>query len=444
MKVFGFNIGGNSAPQAPSQEPKNDKVFQFTSPFLKVGDGNLSMPYISPQYTGVGGYVRFGQDNLFPNLLRQLTHAAPLVGSIVNFQRNATVGGGYEFINMPENGPSRVELYKFENIIGLQKLLKRITKDAIVYESVNFLVKNDANGKAKTLKRIPQDELRWDEAKCLYTYCKDFSRNIGVKNYEKYKINTPNHEGILTFRFDDDDSIYPIPRWASSNNWAFLSNEESYLQKSNIQNSIFPSTVFKFPKKPQSDEEWAQYKKTLESAKGAASAGRSIAFFENGIDQLPIVESFATSNNDKLFMQTSTRMDMVICQSFTIDPILMGIRVSGALGNGSDIKQAYTIWEKNIIMPLRNDIEDMMNMLMDLFQIQGTFQIKNYQIIENEIVEDENAASNKVSTALNAMSPLVATKILSSMTPNEVRALAGLKPVPGGDILPSDAAKPEM
>lgn len=432
MKLFGFNIGG-STPQAP-QEPANDKTYQFTSPNLKVGDGNLSMPYISPQYTGVGGYVRYGQDNLFPNLLRQLAHGAPLVGSIINFQRNATVGGGYEFLNMPENGPARVELYKFENIIGLKKLVHRITKDAIMFETINLLVKNDANGKAKSVKRIPQDEIRWDEAKCKYTFCKDFSRHIGAKEYEKYKINVPNHEGILTFRMDDEDEIYPIPTWASANNWAFLSNEESYLQKSNIQNSIFPSTVFKFPKKPASDEEYLQYKKTLESAKGAQAAGRSIAFFENGLDQLPLVESFATSNNDKLFNQTSTRIDTVICQAFTIDPILMGIRVSGALGNGSDIKQSYTIWEKNIVMPLRREIEAVVNHLMDLFGVQGEFVLRNYQIIENEIVEGDDAQTSQAATALNSMSPLVATKVLESMTPNEVRALAGLKPIEGGDV----------
>jgi len=36
--------------------------------------------------------------------------------------------------------------------------------------------------------------------------------------------------------------------------------------------------------------------------------------------------------------------------------------------------------------------------------------------------------------ALNSMSPLVATKVLEMMTINEVRQLAGLPPVEGGDI----------
>ena len=51
------------------------------------------------------------------------------------------------------------------------------------------------------------------------------------------------------------------------------------------------------------------------------------------------------------------------------------------------------------------------------------------------IVEVEESAS-KTSDSLNAMSPLVATKVLSSMTPNEIRSLAALPPIEGGDIVP--------
>jgi hypothetical protein len=35
------------------------------------------------------------------------------------------------------------------------------------------------------------------------------------------------------------------------------------------------------------------------------------------------------------------------------------------------------------------------------------------------------------------MSPLVATKVLNTMTTNEVRALASLQPIEGGDVVPS-------
>lgn len=383
---LGFNFGGKKETNIPPA-PTNDNYYNFTSPFLNVGKGNLSLPYITPAYTGVGGYVRYGQDNLFPNLLRQLYHTSPLHSSIINYIVNATVGGGYSIENGASDAKGKVEQYRFETTVGMKQLVKRITKDALVFGVVNLLVKNDKNGKAISVKRIPMDELRWNENGDKYTYCKDFSRNIGLKYYDKYEIAKPTHEGILTIRFDDGDSTYPMPSYASANNWIFLDGESSFLHKSNILNSIFPSTVFKFPKKPASDEELQSYKKTLESAKGAQAAGRAIAFFENGAELLPTIETIPTSDNQNLFLQTDERTDSKICQAWSIDPILMGIRVSGKLGSGSDIKQSYVIFEKNVIMPLREEIEMIVNMMMDIFHITGEFKFNNYQIIGEVIVD---------------------------------------------------------
>jgi hypothetical protein len=390
FKIFGRQFGSPNESNQTQSTNTNDRYHNFTSPFGKVGEGNLAMPYISSTYTGAGGYVRFGADNLFPNLLRQLKYTSPLHGNIMKFINNATVGGSYEFINTPNNAQSKVDLYSFENKVKLNKLIKGITQDAIMFECVNILIKNDKDGVGCSAIRIPMDELRWDVNLKEYTHNTDFTRGVGGTKYGKYEYNKPNHIGILTYRMDDGDMIYPIPLYSSANNWIFLDGESSYLHKSNILNSVFASTVFKFPKKPASDEEAAAYKKTIESAKGAAEAGRSIAFFENGLEQLPIIETLPTSNNDKLFLQTDERMDTKICQAWSIDPILMGIRVSGKLGSGSDIKQSYIIFEKNIIMPLRREIEDIVNDLTDIFKIKGDFVINNYQIIGDEIKEVDN------------------------------------------------------
>jgi hypothetical protein len=400
MKLFGKQIGGSKAPVVPTEKTNTggkgmaDKsgMQQFTSPFLTVGEGNLAMPYVSTSYRKGTGYVRFGDDNLFPNLLRQLKYTSPLHGNIMKFINNATVGGSYSFKNTSTSGRDKVSLYNFENVVGLEKLLPQITQDALMFESIQLLITNDESGKPIRVKRIPLDELRWDEETKIFTYNKDFSREIGSVLYSKYITNKANHTGILQYRMDDGDMFYPIPLYTSANNWIFLDGESSYLHKSNILESVFASTVFKFPRKPASDEEALEYKKTIESLKGA-NGKKTIAFFEQGVDNLPIIERLATTNNDKLFLQTDERVDAKICQAWGIDPMLMGIRVSGKLGSGSDIQQSYIIFEKNTIMPLRRDIEEVINDLMQLFGVKGEFSINNYQIINETIVEVEGEDS---------------------------------------------------
>jgi hypothetical protein len=121
----------------------------------------------------------------------------------------------------------------------------------------------------------------------------------------------------------------------------------------------------------------------------------------------------------------------------------MGIRVSGKLGSGSDIKQAYIIFEKNTIIPLRETIADIVNDLFEIAKVKARVEINNYQIVNETIVEIEGDAS-MTSDALNAMSPLVANKVLESMTDNEIRALASLPPVEGGDLIKSQTPTPTI
>ena len=58
-------------------------------------------------------------------------------------------------------------------------------------------------------------------------------------------------------------------------------------------------------------------------------------------------------------------------------------------------------------------------------------------MIGRKPLEIKNVVSN-VADSLSALSPLVATKVLNQLTPNEVRAIIGKEPVVGGDaIVPS-------
>ncbi len=180
-----------------------------------------------------------------------------------------------------------------------------------------------------------------------------------------------------------------------------------------------------FPKKPQSEEEKQAIKNTIDKAKGAQNGGKAIAFFANNAESLPKIESIPTNSNDNLFQNTTESIDSKICQAHIIDPILMGIRVSGKLGSGSDIKQAYIIFEKNTIIPLRNIIEDIVNDLLKIADVKADFTINNFQIVNETIVElDENTSA--VNDALNTMNPELAKKVIETMTVNEIRAMVGL------------------
>jgi hypothetical protein len=404
----------------------------FSTPFLKVGGANLTLPYVNGR-NQTNGYIPFGQDNLYPELLNQIYYSSPLHGSIVGYKVNAAVGGGFNIVADRLTPQDKLELYTLERKLNIKKIVPAVTQQLILHNRVYFKLCFDDKMKLTKIVNLSPEKLRVNLDRKRYYICDDWSSRIGVQEIKRYTPTCRDYEQLFVYEVECiGQDFYPLPQYTSALNFAFLSGELSYFAKSNIQNSVFPSFAMMFPKRPQSEEEKNMIRNTIDRLKGAANAGKAVAFFANSAEQLPKIESLPTNGNDSLFQEASQLNTEQICFSHTIDPILMGIRTTGSLGNGSDIKQAYIIFEKNVVMPLREMVSDIFNELLFIAKIDADFTINNYQIINEAIVELEGDTS-KTNDALNTLSPLVATKVLETMTENEIRALASLPPVPGGD-----------
>jgi len=412
----------------------------FSTPFLKVGGANLTLPYVNGR-NQTNGYIPFGQDNLFPELLNQIFYSSPLHGSIVGYKVNAAVGGGFNIVTDRLTPQDKLELYTLERKLNIKKVVPAVTQQLILHNRIYFKLCFDDKMKLTKIVNLSPEKLRINLDRKRYYICDDWASRIGVQEIRRYTPTSRDYEQLFVYEVESiGQDYYPLPTYTSALNFAFLSGELSYFAKSNIQNSVFPSFAMMFPKRPQSEEEKNMIRNTIDRLKGAANAGKAVAFFANSQDQLPKIESLPTNGNDSLFQEASQLNTEQICFSHTIDPILMGIRTTGSLGNGSDIKQAYIIFEKNVVMPLRDMVSDIFNELLFIAKIDADFTINNYQIINEAIVELEGDTS-KTNDALNSLSPLVATKVLETMTENEIRALASLPPVQGGDKSKSQIAQ---
>jgi capsid portal protein len=407
----------------------------FSTPFARVGNANLALPYVNGRYQ-VAGYIPFGQDNLYPETLNQMYYSSPLHGAIVDYKVNAVIGGGFTIKTEKLTNEEKLELYAFEKKIKLKKVAAIVTKQLVIHNRVYFKLCFSERGKLTKVENLSPEKLRRSQDGKTYFICEDWASRIDVFEIKPYHPLSKDYEQLFIYELPCiGQDYYPLPQYSSALNFAFLSGELSYLAKSNIQNSIFPSFAMMFPKRPQSEEEKNVLRRTIDKLKGAENAGKAVAFFANSAEQMPKIESLPTNSNDKLFQEASNLNTEQICFSHTIDPILMGVRTTGSLGGGADIKQAYVIFEKNVVKPLREIVQDIFNELLHIAKVKGELVINNFQIINETIVEVEESAS-RTSDALNSLSPLVATKVLGSMTPNEIRALASLPPIEGGDVVP--------
>jgi capsid portal protein len=382
-------------------------------------------------------WINFGAENLYPEMLNQMYYSSPLHGAIVDFKTNAVIGGGFALKTDLLTTVEKLELYTFERKINLKHIVKATTKQLIIHNRVYFKICYGQGKKITRIENVSPEKVRVSADKKMYFICDDWSRRIGIQEIKPYHIANTDYEQLYCYEIKSiGQDHYSLPQYSSCLNFAFLSGELSYFAKSNIQNSVFPSFAMMFPKRPQSEEEKHMIKETMDRMKGAANAGRSVAFFANSAEQLPKIESIPINNNDKLFQEASQLNTEQICFAHTIDPILMGVRTTGSLGGGADIKQAYVIFEKNVVMELRNCVEHIFNELLTIAKIPADFTINNFQVIDESIVELEGDAS-RINNLISAMHPTVAQKILDNMTPNEIRALADLPAIETTPITPT-------
>lgn len=415
-----------------NSKPKGPEVVEgyqsFSTPFLPVGRGNLTLPYVNGRYVQES-WVRFGEGNLYPELLNQIYYSSPLHGAIVDFKTNAVIGGGFNLMTDKLTPQEKLDMFSFEKKANLKHTVKAVTKQLIIHNRVYFKLYFGEKRKLIKIENVSPEKVRISPCRKKYYLSDDWSTRIDTEVIKPYHITCTDDVQLYCYEIKSvGQDYYPLPTYTSALNFAFLSGELSYFAKSNIQNSIFPSFAMMFPKRPQSEEEKHMIKDTIDRLKGAQNAGKAVAFFANSQDQLPKIESLPTNSNDKMFQEASGLNTEQICFAHTIDPILMGVRTTGALGSGSDIKQAYVIFEKNVVMELRQQIEVIFNEILTIARIPAEFTINNFQIIGDTIVEVDEETS-KIKDALNSLSDALLSKVLEKMTTNEIRALASLPPI---------------
>ena len=385
MKIFGINIGGK---QTLAATPKSTMGAQaFSTPFLTVGEGNLALPYVDRYYT-VNNIIRFGSDNLYPQLLNQMYYTSPIHGTAIDFITNAIIGGGYYWKDEKLPAADRVDLMAFEKANRLSKLAKTLTRDWIMHRRVCVVVTRRGN-KAVKLTRLDPATIRNNADLESFIYSVDWSRGmVNTVTYPRYYEGCAHVESLYVYQDDSPgQDIYPIPSYNSILNWAYLDGEQSFFHKSHIQNSIFPSLAIRRPKEFGSIEEVQQFKHEIQSKTGASNAGRVIVLTGNGMDDVPEIVSVDVKSNDNVFDSTSREIKDQICFAHGINPSIMGIKVAGSLGATTELQDSYAILEKNRIMPERYEMECILNDLVHAANITNHLLISDFQIIDKAIVE---------------------------------------------------------
>ena len=359
-----------------------------------------AMPQEANEKETPKGWVTLGEANSFPNYLIDLYYSSP-VHSALTMSIAFMIAGK----DIKSNNPAA---QREIDRLKLNSIRRPVALDAKMQGGyyLEIIWSVDRNSIAK-INELPYENCRLavandeDVIPGIY-YSKDWNDMRKKKNIPVFipmynptsKADEPSQVlfvGIMT----PGSAYYPKPDYYSAINYIEITREISEFYRAFLSNGMAPSYMLHFNNGIPDPEEQLAIRRNWETMVGARKAGKVVFTFNESSDRAPRLDLVPMTDADKQWQELSTQSrENILAAHRVTSPLLFGIRDSGGLGSNADeMKQAYRIFNKNIIEPYQKIITDSFE---EIFKGMGI--VADIYIESNDIFSDEMDAAIAATT----------------------------------------------
>ena len=416
---------------------------------------NLSGGYILPKVTETKGRKKHvelgidGADDFFTTLIKRY-ETSPTNQACIDGSTDLIYGKGVK-ARTPE---LEDYLYKLTNDEEIRKIVFDYKMFGNVAVQVVFSPERD---RIIGFYHLPVDTLRSckvdDEGNIPgYYYSSDWSdmkikpRFIPIFGSTEFEEDV---QVIYLKRYSPGKFYYGIPDYYSAIQYCAVEEEVSNLHINNILNNFMPSTILNFNSGlPPVEEQYLIENSIKAKFTGTTNAGRFILSFNENPESKTTVEMLRPENLHQQydFIAEESSRKIMLAHRVT-SQMLFGIKTAtGFSSNADELKMGYEIFYSMVINPIQGELIKIFQGILEFNGVQGE-ELYFSPLIPFGILEDlvnsvgaqdaksiidgtgqDNVTTEAVNVidGINSLSPLVANKVLESMTPGEIRSLVGL------------------
>jgi len=443
--------------------------------------------------------VRYGKDNNFPQELIKAVQSSPIANACVETHAKFLYGDGLYF-ETPTG--EETDFSKRLSEIFNESAYQRICYDMSYFESLGLIMKWDLNGYLKSVKSqdfstirlgIPNKDFEITFAKLSSNWQQetkdrrykavpidlynDIETKAKISNFSEQSLyeDFSKWNGTLKYirRYKPGQVYYSQPKYASALKWIYADGQIQNFHANNVDNSFAPAFIVYVPYKlTGEDENGKDMKESLreyiaDRLTGADNGGKFAILDGSSKEGSIQIIPFSQSTSHEMYITLSNLIRDHIATAFQVPSILAGIQVSGKLGTAKEIADSSIYYQNAVIKHDQNLLMYEMNALAKLMSgYDGTIiKVSNSiplafvaESFAGAFTEEEirdafgygakevklNTAANNIIDNINALSPLVANKVLESMSEAEIRSLAGLigaKPSSAPVVTPTNLKK---
>jgi hypothetical protein len=420
--------------------------------------------YSQPKFTEKKNqdWVSYGEDNKFPLHLLSLLNTSAKHNAIVNGKANYIAGGGIVFDD--EANQYLVEKPINRSKENINDILDKITLDIETFGGCYLEIIYNHFGDAVSLYHIDYAKVRSNPDNTYFYISNEWDVKAKPNDIESISAFNPDNKVgkqlIYLKEYRPGVNTYTLPTYQGALNYIELDVAVSEFHLNAIHNGMMPSKMLSFNNGIPTEEEQRKIERQVKDKfSGEKNAGKFIINFNNDPAKAPTVIDLSASDLDKQFDMLNKTIQQEIFSGHRITSAsLFGISQEGALGARNEMRTAYEIFQNTYVTGKQQFIERWLGYILPLFGITAEFHIKHTEplgfefseaIISANMTQDEireklgltvlesktESSQQDVINGINSLSPLVANKVLESMTPNEIRALIGLIPKQEGQAI---------
>tara|TARA_R110000868_G_scaffold95987_2_gene264036 strand:+ start:3727 stop:5700 length:1974 start_codon:yes stop_codon:yes gene_type:complete len=435
-------------------------------------------------------YVSNGKFNDYPDYLSYLYNNSGIHNAIVSGKAKYIYGKGFQ-VKKDWLG-NTIQLEKVMNSINSYQTLDELSRKKIfektLYGGACYLIEWGVLGKPISVTLQPYNTVRTDKECKTFWISKNWTREMSastkwklsegrmpsdVIEYPCFNITEKTGKQILFIKDDNPATdIYPLPEYEAGKTSIETDIECGFFHLNNVKGGFSAGTMVTFfngavENEEEQDEIDRAFKK---KASGTDNAGEILMNFQMPNTTPPAITSLRSNDLDKQYEQLSKDvMTKTLVAHRVSNGLLFGIKESNGIG-GNTRAEFDLAWEhfcNTYVKPKQQEECEDVNYILSLYGIGGEplelivldpigLELTTEDILK--VVDQDTIAdmvysklglekpmlikTDDMLTTINSASPLVANKILDSLTTNEIRSIIKLPALPTGDIIAPTLATP--
>lgn len=353
------------------------------------------------------GWVSYGESNLFPNYLIDLYNDSPVHRSL-SMSIAFTIAGKEFKTNLPVANRELSRL-RFDEIRQSTALDLKL-HGGFFWEVIWSVDRS-------TIARV--NHLPFENCRLACTndediipgifYSKDWADFRKKKNKPSFipmfnpATNAEEPSQVLFISvMTPGSAYYPKPDYYGAINYIECTREISEFYRAFLSNGMAPSYMLHFNNGVPDPEEQLAIRRNWDRMIGAQRAGKVVLTFNQSAEQTPKLDLVPMTDADKQWETlTDQSREMIMNAHRVTSPLIFGIRDSGGLGSNSDeIKQAFRLFDKQVIEPYQKLISDAVEVLLKAIGIVAKIELEGNDVFgEDATAQTEGAPSAVIAPA---------------------------------------------